>query len=441
MAITLTSYSAFTSKCSALIGIPYSGMTSDETANLATFFDTQMGKMWTDNNWLDICPYGEARFAGNLLTYPNDLTKTAYWTNTALTITANSLANPCDGRVTASKCLETTATSTHGVSQAYTFIPSINYQYSAYIRGTGRNYVQLIVNDGVNSYTSFFNVQSGTVGTYSNNLPQTPTITQQNNGFWLCTVYITSATTAATGYATTQISTDGSMTSYAGDATKGIWSWGQLLQQTTYADPSSFTIPNDQIGESKIDVVMQVWNTNPNGALAPRAQAYALNPNGIQIIGPSGYWGYGINYSAYPNGYTPNQNPFYLYYRKDMPSYTGSAYDATAAYAVDDQILFTNSASVSNYYKCTVVTVAGQSPTTTPNSWTLLEIPAMFLSFVTYGSYADWLRMDGQVDKGAAMDALADSYQEQESDKQERQAGWLPPMKVQSHVTSQARTW
>ncbi len=441
MSISLADYSQFTNRVSALIGIPYSSMTSDEQNNIGQFFEIQMDNIWAESNWMDVCPYGEARFAGNLLTYPNDLAKTSYWTATNLTITANSLSNPADGRVTASKCLETTATGEHAYSQPYTFIPSINYQFSCWVRGLGRSYVQLVVNDGVNNYTSFFNVSNGSVGTYSANLPQSPTITQQNNGFWLCTVYLTSATTAATGYVKTLVSTDGSTTSYTGDAAKGIWSWGNLLLQTTYADPTSINIPFNQVGEDEIDVVYQVWATNPNAALMPRRQGYALNPNGIQIIGPAGYWGYGVNYAAFPNGYTPNQNPFYLYYRKEMPNYSGSAYSDSHTYIVGNQVKFTDSEGVTNFYKCEVATVAGQSPESTPASWSLIEIPAAFLNFVVYGAYADWLRFDGQMEKAAAMDAMAQTYQDQEADRQERQSGWVMPIVVQSHVTSQARTW
>jgi hypothetical protein len=108
---------------------------------------------------------------------------------------------------------------------------------------------------------------------------------------------------------------------------------------------------------------------------------------------------------------------------------------------VDDQVLFTNSSSVSNYYKCTAATTVGQSPENTPGSWSLIEIPASFLFFAVYGAYADWLRFDGQTEKAAAMDQKAQEYQDQEADKAERQEGWVMPMRVQSHVTSQARTW
>lgn len=437
MANTLTSYSAFTTKSAALIGIPFNSMTSDETGFLSTFFSNQMSKIWDDNNWIDICPYGEARFAGNLLEYPNDLTKSSFWTLYNYTASLATITNPADGRYTVTKLLETAAGPVpHGAQQSHTFIPSIIYQYSAYLRGAGRTNIALEVYDGANTYTGFFDIAAGTISSHTNNMLQQPTITQQNNGFWLCTIYFTTAATAGTG----TVGVGNSVPSF-GDITKGFYSWGELLLQTQYADPTAINIPYSQLGEDVIDVVFDVWSTSPASALAPRPQGYELTPDGIQIVGPSGYWGWGVNYSAYPNGYTPCQNPFFLYYRKAIPDYSGSVYDINTAYAVDDQILFTNSKNVANYFKCLVATSAGQSPDTTPASWSLREIPAMFLSFAVYGAYSDWLRMDGQMEKAAAMDAMADDYRIQEADKMERQSGWVMPMRVQSHITSQARTW
>lgn len=437
MAFKLTSYSAFLNKACALIGIPYDGMTVQEQTFLETYFNNQMGNIWSDSNWMDVCPYGEARFAGDLLTYPNDLTKSAYWSLTNYTATANAIANPADGKVSATKVLETSATNvTHSVVQNYTFIPNVSYQYSAYLRPINRNSISLEIYDGANTYTAFFDIQAGTVTSQTNNFAFSPSIVQQNNGFWLCTVYITSAATAGAGHVST-----GSSVSYNGDPTKGFYSWGQVLLQTSFADPSLINIPYAQIGENEIDVVFQVWRDSPIGALNPRPQGYTLNPDNIQIIGPFGYATYGIYYSAFPNGYAPSQFPVYLYYRKEMPDYSGNDYDATLAYAVDDQILFTDSKSVMNFWKCNTVTTAGQSPDTNPEKWDLLEIPAMFLMFAVYGAFADWLRMDGQLDKASAMDAIAQSYQDQEADKAERQEGWVMPIKISTHVTSQPRIW
>lgn len=435
-------YSDYTNRLSGLIGIPYDSATDDEKNFIMGFFDTNIKQVWDEGPWLSVSPYGEARFAGNLLYYPNDLTKTAYWTATNTTPTTSSTnpqyANPCDGRLTATFLAETAATGEHKVSQVYQFLPSINYQFSAYVRANSRSYAYMKVNDGVNDYTAFFNVSTGVIGTYSSNMPNTPTIVQCNNGYWLVTIYVTTASTAGTGACTLNISTDGSTLSYAGNTAYGLYAWGVLLLQTTFANPTSGLVAWDQLGESEINAVFQVWKDSPANAINPRPQGYELTPNGIQMVGTAGY-AYGTIYSSFPNGYTPSQFPVYLQYRKKVPEYFANDYSAQTAYAVDEQVLFEDSRGASNFYKCVAATTAGQDPESAPTYWELLEIPEEMFMPVLYGAYADWLRMDGQIGKAEAADRIAQKKKDDAHDVRERQQGWVQPMKVQTHVTSQYR--
>ena len=433
--LRLRNYSEYTSRVSGLIGIPFSSMNTDEKSFLKGYFDTAIQDMWSSLPWVDTCPYGEARFAGNLLTYPNDMSQTTYWTSAAVTPTAASIANPADGRVTASKLLETSATSEHYVSQgSIAFVPSVSYQAFTYARPIGGRYLKLHVNDGAASYYAFFNLSAGTVGTTSG-LSATPVMSQCANGFWLCGIEFTSNASASTGYFRPTISSDGSTTSYAGDTTKGIYSWGNLLLQTTYVSPTSRYIPWRQTGEREIEAVFQVWKDSPVGARYPRKQGYELTADGIQIVGLAGS-NTGVIYNNVPVYQTATQLPVFLHYRKTCPSFSGDDYSATATYAVDDQVLFTNSSSVVNFYKCLVATSAGQSPTTTAASWELIEIPEVFFDYAVYSSYANWLRMDGQMDKAISADALAQRKLDDETDKQERQQGWVQETVYSTHITS-----
>jgi hypothetical protein len=109
-------YSDFLSSVCALIGVPTSRLSTELAESLNLMFNNSIRDIWMATQWFDTCPRGEARFVGNRLTYPNNLSKTAYWTNTALTITANNIANPLDGEVTASRLMETAANSVSGPS-------------------------------------------------------------------------------------------------------------------------------------------------------------------------------------------------------------------------------------------------------------------------------------------------------------------------------------
>ena len=106
---------------------------------------------------------------------------------------------------------------------------------------------------------------------------------------------------------------------------------------------------------------------------------------------------------------------------------------------MDSQILFEDSDGITNFWKNVIATSPGQSPDSSPDSWELIEIPEIFFNYAVYSSYADWLRMDGQTDKASSADALAQRKMDDESDKQERQQGWIAPMNVYTHTTSQYR--
>jgi len=409
-------------------------------ASLNALFNTSIGKFWGQAPWLETSPYGEARFLGNRLTYPNNLTKTANWTATAVTLTANSVANPADGGVTASKMMETGASSAHKVVQTVaTFYPSTNFKVSFYARPNGRSHVYLSVTDGVTTYTAFFNVTAGTVGTTANFT--TTTIAQQPNGFWLCTATFTADAAATTsGSVTVQLSSDGSTLSYTGDTAKGAYVWGVLAQQTTNVPVQDNTLAWDQTGENSINVIYDVFATPPFSSNLPARLGYNLTPNGIQIVNGAPYY-----YPNYASGVAQNsiygappQNPIYIYYGKTAPSFTGSTFSATATYAVDDQVYYTNTAGHGDYWKCIVATSAGQDPDDTPTSWELITLYEVFLDLCLYQVLGDWLISDGQMEKAAGAYAIAETRRLDVMDMNERQMQVMPVMKVSTHVTSRS---
>lgn len=438
--IRYKSYSDFINTLGGLVNwSSFTALPTTQQLGIQQYFNNAAGDGWIESDWLAICPVGEARFAGNQGQYPNDLSVTTYWTPTAATVTNNSIANPADGRVTASRILETTANSLHNDLQNITFIPGATYQLTCYARPIGGRYLYLSAFDGVNTYSSYFDIVSGVVGTTSATTSMPSTINQTANGFWVCSIFFTTASGAGAGLFGPGISTNGSTLVYVGDAAKGIYTWGNVLSQTTYAAPTALLIPNDQLGEEFIDACFQVYQTNPVGQGLSPLQGFQMVPDGVQIIGTNS-WTWNGWLWTFPTWYTAGY-PLYLNYRKGCPSYSGTTYSGAATYAVNDQILFTNSAGVMDFWKCVVATTAGQSPDTNPNSWQVLQVPDFLFQYVVYASYADYLRMDSQMDKAKEADALADAELVRQQTRQELQMGIQPPFRVQSHQTARAGSW
>ena len=436
----LIPYSTFTTRMCALTGIPSSDLPDTTATAWNSFFNSAMLDIWTRGNWMDICPRGEARFLGNRLSYPNNTSATASWTNTALTITANSVANPADGATNASKMMETAANSAHKIVQTVTtFYPSMDYKCSFYIRPNGRNNVQLSVTDGVGTYSAFYDMSTGTVGTTVSTTATS--MTEQPNGFWLCTMSFTADAAATTsGSYSVLLSTNGSTVSYAGDTSKGIYIWGCLTQQMSDVPISDCLLPYEQTGEETIDSVFECYAASPFTATAPTRLGYELTPDGIQVLNSAP-----ITYSYYVQGVvqasifgSPPNNPIFIYYRKRCPDFTGDDYSASATYSVDQQIFFTASDGTKDYWRCVVATSAGQSPTTTAASWSKRPIYEAFFQWLVFQSLGDWYMSDGVPEKASAAYQLAEDKKLNFFDVQERQEGFVQPIKVYSHLTSRA---
>lgn len=431
------SYDQYLTRVAGMIGMPVGGMTTDELGFLNAFFNNNERSMWQLNNWLDVCPYGEARFAGNLLRYMNDLTQVAYWGRVGMNATFGVLRNPLDSRMTVSSLMETATVSQHYISQVTECIPGVSYTYSTYARAIAGRQVSLKCIEGVTSHTASFNLTAGTISTQIA-LSQTATIQQQANGFFLCSISFVASAAATSCQALIYTSIDGINDTFLGSTSAGVYLWGTLLQQTSNTAANTYTIAYQQDGERAIDAAFQVLASNPNATPYPREVAYNMGVAGIHLIGTGGYTN---NYfGTAPSFSSPITNPVFLNYRIAPPDYLGAAYNALLAYAVGSTMLYTYADGVTqNFFTCAAATSAGQNPENTPGNWTISTIYDFTFQYACYAGYADWLRQDGQFDKANLMDQLAQKQMDDESDRMERQQGHVLPMKVSTHVTSQSR--
>lgn len=448
MSLRIKSYSDFVNRACGLIGVPYANMMDTEKEFLNGYFNTAMRDGWESNSWIDLCPYGEARFVGNILEYANNYTNPlSGWSAPLATLTDNVIANPLDGRMTAGSLTETGSSSNQWLmfqtGTTNLVLPSTNYQYSVFVRPKGRYYCELLTLEvpSGDTYYAYFSLSG--VGSVVSQTNCTAAVTQVANGFYLCSINFTTSSTATYVSPFLYPSNDGTTNVYTGTLGNGLYVYGMWLGPVQ-APPNNMLIPYEQTGERVIESVIQVWSNNPSYTSYPRPQGYELTRDGIIIVGNSaatyGYsYGFGVAYVNPLSNVAIIQNAVYLYYRLPCPNYTGSDYSDNSTYVADDQILFEDSDGVLNYYKCLATTSLTQSPETTPSKWELLEIPIILFEYAVYSAYADWLRMDGQLEKAAAMSARAENFKDSEADKQERQQGWLPPLKVQTHVTSQSR--
>lgn len=196
----------------------------------------------------------------NLLSYSEDFTNAA-WTSTAVMPTTGALANPADGLVTMNKILETVANSEHSENRAITFAAVPNVLSVILQAGLGRDYVRLKANDGTTSFTAFFNLTTGTVGTVAN---CTTEMVSLGDGAYRCSIFFTPA--AAVGNIYYNSSTDGSTVSYVGDVTKGFYAWGAELKRSSVSGPY---VPTTTVSRSISSPAVDSVDATSLGALNP----------------------------------------------------------------------------------------------------------------------------------------------------------------------------
>lgn len=215
----------------------------------------------------------------------------ASWTKNASTVSANAITGP-DGNTTADKIAEDNTNAVHGVLQSFTkAASSLAYTASVYLKQGERTLAFIGLDDGTNSSRAFFNLATGALGTTATGgagfAVTGSSIQPAANGFYRCTLSITSSTSTTLRLLIDPTSADGT-TSYAGTTGSGIYAWGAQLEQAAFATSyiptttASVTRNADALQYSGTGVV----NTAVGTAYCEvTVSALALGPINPRIIG------------------------------------------------------------------------------------------------------------------------------------------------------------
>ncbi len=110
---------------------------------------------------------------------------------------------------------------------------------------------------------------------------------------------------------------------------------------------------------------------------------------------------YEVNQSENGGQFMEDVTKVWVEFQARVPRLWGDVFSTTATYtAAVHQIYFTVTAgSAGNFYDCAVTTTAGQSPTTTAASWTIVDLPWWLQEYLIEKTYWHYLVSDGQHDK------------------------------------------
>lgn len=185
----------------------------------------------------------------------------------------------------------------------------------------------------------------------------------------------------------------------------------RIVDFTTTVDANGvgYFLPASEAGE-----ILGVFSRNPQSSTKAVELEYGLYDDGStkKVI---------INANISTGSYL---------YRKECPTLNGDIYNPSLVYYAGSQIYFDAGSGTGtytpvagkphtgNFYTCAVAnTTAGQNPNTHPASWTKIEIPYVFSSFVSWNCCAMWYASEGMMQEAGVMDGKAKLILEQEYDK------------------------
>lgn len=133
-------------------------------------------------------------FRTNLIKYSETFTPS--WTHQRIVLTNNSIVSP-DGLTNGSKIQGNGDTGgAMSVYQQYTNVqPSSSWTISVFAKAGDAKWLAIEAYDGTSNDETFFNLESGTIGTIGNNMSN-PIIKSYGNGWWRCSVVRTIASNA-----------------------------------------------------------------------------------------------------------------------------------------------------------------------------------------------------------------------------------------------------
>jgi hypothetical protein len=165
----------------------------------------------------------------------------------------------------------------------------------------------------------------------------------------------------------------------------------------------------NQAGETEIGEVFQVYNKSPKNNQDVQELTWYLSENGIQIA--------------------ESNTAVFVQFRKTVPQFTGEAYAQTSSYAAPQQVYDT---TIGNFYEANQAVASGSdnSPSAQPSLWDLVSIPIIFLDYLIRGTYADYLRHNGELDRARVAESDARSSLDHELFKLHQQQGQTTRMDV-----------
>jgi hypothetical protein len=208
---------------------------------------------------------------------------------------------------------------------------------------------------------------------------------------------------------------------------RSVWelqNWPEVVRLATFTsttDPVTSVPYFTPTSSEGIGEILGVFNLNPQLTTKAMSVGFELSDDGINaprvVIGQklleSGWYRFRIQF-------TPLFGDLYL---STIPYYVGAqAYFDTGS-NTGAYMPIAGRPHSGNFYTCLVNANAGESPATAPAKWKKVSIPYIFGPYMSWGSAADWMVSEGNVEGAAVLEQKSNVVLDLELDKLLRQQG------------------
>ena len=159
--------------------------------------------------------------------------------------------------------------------------------------------------------------------------------------------------------------------------------------------------------------VFAVWNKSPKSNRDQVDLTWTLTENGVQIA--------------------ENVATAWVWFRKEPPVWEGELYDVNTTYPANIQAYDPTQGNF--YYATSSITGDGsdKSPSAQPGLWTFVDVPNIFMDYLIRGTYADYLRHNGELDRARVAESDARDTLDHELLKLHTQQGQTTQLDVLSY--------
>jgi hypothetical protein len=256
--------------------------------------------------WYDPSDVANTNWLYNLLLWTEQFDN-AYWANFNATLSANNSIAP-DGTSTADLTIpNATNSNSHGVYPPnITLANSTAYTMTVYAKAAGYDFLNLYFGGVTASNSAVFNLSTGQVGSKGASV-STSTITSVGNGWFRCSVTVTTTKTAneVRIYSGNADAGDGRVPSFSGNGTSGILIWGAQIELgstattyqpiTTVAAETIARFPQATLYQDSAGTTPVTAPAQPVGLMLDKKLGLVLGQNiatatsitGVAIGGPS----------------------------------------------------------------------------------------------------------------------------------------------------------